>query len=303
MSEIKDDHSIEPAEPRYDDDYNDPQAAIVLVANDGLRLRVHAWSFSRHSTFIRDLLSVGSTGDLSTPITVDVAPAALRIFVTHLYSAPASPPLDISFETALELFPLCDRFQCDGLENKIVAFLKDKADCWPWKLFKLASRRHDEAMAKMALRGMKSGTTDVPDLTRLSTYHVEGLSQVYLLELTRCLCSCIEFPESDAWGSVSYDFDVSRHQGKQHSRRSKQTTAHETRQSPAEVSCWNEPEREQTADSDLIAVKRMYTLDGLLPAPVDVAPQFPIPTSPRPISLHRLPRSAQSDSASSFSPI
>ena len=113
-------------EIQWNDQYDDPDAKIVLVSNDNVGFRVHAWTFAKQrcvleqptadhtSGFIKGLLDVPSQQPLdSAPIYLDYPGTTLLSFVRQVHIKTAYDVelmMTLTSSTCKQLFELCDRF-------------------------------------------------------------------------------------------------------------------------------------------------------------------------------------------------
>jgi hypothetical protein len=142
----------------WDEQYDDPDAKIILISSDNVGFRVSAWIFKKKryvhdsiitdifSVFIRNLLDVPSSEPLdSAPFHLDYPSSVIRLFVHHVYG---DLPINIKITTPLckGVFELCDRFEAPqvyaNLSKSVQIRMKVDAKNVTldvWEIFKLAA--------------------------------------------------------------------------------------------------------------------------------------------------------------------
>jgi len=171
---------------QWSDQYDDPNAKIILISNDKVGFRVHAWTFKKkryaldqttanhRSGFIRDLLDVPSHQSLeSAPIYLDYPSDTILSFVRQLHSTghPDSPlVMGLTSDICEHLFDLCDRFDAPHI-NDIVSqairmrlrMLSPINPALPvtvmldvWEIFRIGSARDDFEVARAAIAALDS---------------------------------------------------------------------------------------------------------------------------------------------------
>jgi len=166
-------------EIKWDEQYDDPHARIILVSADSVGFRVNAWTFSKKryaaqvvvaggiSVFIKNLLDIPSHQSIeSAPIHLDHPSIIVRTFVNHVYSdLPIACSLTLAICTGV--FELCDHFEAPQVYTTMSQNTQDRLQIAEhiremdvWEVFKAAAIRDDVELATAAIKAF--------DLARLS---------------------------------------------------------------------------------------------------------------------------------------
>ncbi|KAK4688893.1 hypothetical protein P7C73_g1232, partial [Tremellales sp. Uapishka_1] len=167
----------------WDERHNDPQADVILVSADDVYFRIHSWPMKRESGFVNDLYTVASQSP-SAPISTDVSAKALRFFTNLVYSD-SSPLMNMSLDEIKEVLAVCDRLQCQRIEERVLKALGEQAGKDPWQIFIMASQRDDVELAKSALKAMENTTARCPveNIKDLTAADIEAVDPRYLSAL------------------------------------------------------------------------------------------------------------------------
>ena len=122
-------------EIKWNDQYDDSDAKIILISNDNMGFRVHTWTFKKkryvldrttadhRSGLIRDLLDVPWEQPLdSAPIYLDYPGTTLLSFVRQLHIGTVYDVelmKNITSDTCKQLFELSDRFDAPQISTTV----------------------------------------------------------------------------------------------------------------------------------------------------------------------------------------
>ncbi|ORY22617.1 hypothetical protein BCR39DRAFT_591240 [Naematelia encephala] len=185
----------DPSEPEFieetwDGQYDDPNAKIVLMSSDGVKVRLSAWNLKKKRAFVSDLHEVSNSGDTSAPIPLEAPQHVLRAFADLVSSSTAPYFKDLTTSDYDFLFQICDKMIAPTEHDKAIDSLATQVERFPWYSFVVASKFKNVPLAKAALSKM-GGEGDSP-ATRLPNFAPGDLDEVrpsYILELIRCRLS------------------------------------------------------------------------------------------------------------------
>jgi hypothetical protein len=171
-------------EIEWNDQYDDPDAKIILYSNDNVGFRVHARTFTKKryvleqaiadlsSGFIRDLLGVPSQQSLdSAPIHLDYPGTTLLSFVRQVHIQTVYDVelmMTLTSDTCRQLFELCDRFDAPQIYDIVSQAVRMRLDISiatvakkqgiptmnVWEIFRLGALRDDFKIAKAAITAL-----------------------------------------------------------------------------------------------------------------------------------------------------
>jgi hypothetical protein len=171
-------------EIKWNDQYDDPDAKIILISNDNVGFRVHVWTFKKKrcvldwttadpsSGFIKGLLDVPSHQSLeSAPIYLDYPSDTILSFVRqlHITGHPDSHlVIGLTSDICKHLFDLCDRFdapQINDIVSKAIRMrLRMLSPTNPaltaivsldvWEIFRIGAARNDFEVARAAIAAL-----------------------------------------------------------------------------------------------------------------------------------------------------
>jgi hypothetical protein len=203
-------------EIKWNDQYDDPDAKIILISDDNVGYRVHAWTFKKKryvlswataepsSGFVRRLLDVPSQQPLdSAPICLDYSSSTLLCFARQIHFQTVYDidlMMTLTSDICKGLFELCDRFDAPQVYESVSQAVRirlhaqfasvAKTQVVPkldvWEIFRLAALRGEFEIAKAAIAALDdAGLTDeilFPKDAKSST-RFDGLPMGYVYAL------------------------------------------------------------------------------------------------------------------------
>jgi hypothetical protein len=119
---------------------------------------------------------------------MEVSQANLTVFLDLLHHRPI--PNQVTWLTLEKVLAISTKFDCGGILEKIVVLACSRVDQAPWNIFRLASRAHAPALAKIALKAM-SGDNTYSDMTlySMNASDCAGIRMSYVIGLARAFAN------------------------------------------------------------------------------------------------------------------
>ncbi|WVQ80254.1 hypothetical protein IAT38_002359 [Cryptococcus sp. DSM 104549] len=204
----------------WDEHHNDPHGDVV-IASGARRWRLSSYFLKKDSELVRHLCS-GPVKNRVIELDIPALPYTPRFDPVRTFLA-AITTHDEDFvrhikrpEQYESILRLCDFFQSEHIEAKVLRHLEKCETDHGWDMFVVAAKRDDVPMAKVALRCMeRAAWCPVRQLHLLSEQDLKDIPSAYLLELFRQRLSAehtihgISYTEV-GWEAVGREFDPHR---------------------------------------------------------------------------------------------